>query len=278
MAVLKEFKDYWDGVIASWLKEQGKVFDSDQNQILSQEWLNLSRNHMPEPYWGNPEECSIVIANYNPGGGADRNRHAYFKCADWEHTFIHEVKKSKYSDVASGFPIINEPNRNDLESAPEWWEDYGGSKWWRKKHDWLKNSIINNEKLHDLFDKTKIKECGNKKPFAIEFCGWHSKSWPVNACERLYKDKELQSIIDKYFINVLVEAIKCSDSKLGVCTGKQLYDLLISKYEGEIQDKELESQKYNLHLLELEDEGVKIKILSVWGETNKRNRFPDLTK
>ena len=282
MAVLKNFKDYWDGVIASWLEGE---FDSKQEQILSQERLNLSRNHMPEPYWGNPEECSIVIANYNPGGGADRNRHAYFNCADWEHTFINEVKKSeysKYSDVASGFPIIDEPDLN--KEIPAWWEDYGGSKWWRKKHDWLKNSIINNEKLHSLLKNnintteiTEIKECGNKKPFAIEFCGWHSKSWPGNACERLYKDKELQSIIDKYFINVLVEAIKCSDSKLGVCTGKQLYDLLISKYEGEIQDKELESQKYNLHLLKLEDEGVKIKILSVWGETNKRNRFPDVT-
>ena len=273
MAVLKnetlnDFFIYWDGVIASWLKKE--EFTHEQQQILGQEWLNLSRNHMPEPYWGNPEECSIVIANYNPGGGADRNRHVHFKCADWEHTFINEVKKSKYSDVASGFPIINEPNRNDLESAPEWWEDYGGGKWWRKKHDWLKNSIINNGKLHDLLVNHNII---TKKPFAIEFCGWHSKSWPVNACGKLYEDDQFKSIIDKYFINVLVEAIKCSDSQLGVCTGKQLYDLL-SKCPEKTQDKELESQKYNLHLLELKG----VKILSVWGETNKRNRFPDLTK
>ena len=291
MAVLKnktlnDFFIYWDGVIASWLEgkfafEQQLSQDASkqeleiqkQEQILGQEWLNLSRNHMPEPYWGNPEKCSIVIANYNPGGGADRNRHAYFKCADWEHTFINKVKKSNYSDVASGFPIIDEPDLN--KPIPAWWEDYGGSKWWRKKHDWLKNSIINNKELHRLLknnnNTTEIKECGNKKPFAIEFCGWHSKSWPGGACKKLYKYKE--AIIDKYFIDVLVEAVKCSDLKIGICTGKQLYDLL-SKCAEKTQDQELESQKYNLHLLELKG----VKILSVWGETDKRDRFPDLTK
>ena len=279
MAVLKneklnEFFNYWDGVVASWLK--GEEFDCDQQRILEKKWLNLSPKHMPEPYWGNPEECSIVIANYNPGGGTDRNMHVYLNCADWEHTFIKAVKKSKYSDIALGFPIIDEPNLN--EPIPAWWEDYGGSKWWRKKHDWLKNSIINNGKLHDLLvnhniDTTKIKECGNKKPFAVEFCGWHSKSWPGNACGKLYEDEQLKSIIDDYFIDVLVEAIRCSDSQLGVCTGKQLYDLL-SKCAEKTQDQELESQKYNLHLLELKG----VKILSVWGKTDKRNRFPDLTK
>ena len=309
---------------------------------------------MPEPYWGNPEECSIVIANYNPGGGADRNRHAYFNCADWEHTFINEVKKSKYSDVASGFPIIDEPDLN--ESIPAWWEDYGGGKWWCDKRDWLEDNIIKNkylynllkdiipielkslwqeniedtEKVHSLLidcinknedlknwiEKSKerkrlwqeykdnkklhrslidqikvnkdlydlLKDCIKdeegkieeykskvKKPFAIEFCGWHSKSWPGGACKKLYKYKE--AIIDKYFIDVLVEAVKCSDLKIGICTGKQLYDLL-SKCAEKTQDQELESQKYNLHLLELKG----VKIISVWGETDKRNRFPDLTK
>ena len=156
MAVLKEFKDYWDGVIASWLKKE--EFTHEQQQILGQEWLNLSRNHMPEPYWGNPEECSIVIANYNPGGGADRNRHVYFNCADWEHTFINEVKKSKskYSDVASSFPIIDEPNLN--EPIPAWWEDYGGGKWWRAKRDWLEDNIINNKYLYNLLKDIIPKE------------------------------------------------------------------------------------------------------------------------
>ena len=271
MAVLNNFKDYWDGVIASWLEGE---FAPEQHQIL-EKLLNLSREHMPEPYWGNPEKCSIVIANYNPAGGTDRNRHTYFNCANWKRTFINEVKNSKYSEVALDFPIIDEPNLN--ESIPAWWEDYGGGGWWRYIiHNWLKKNIINNGKLHDLLvnhniDTTKIKECGNKKPFAIEFCGWHSKSWSSNACERLYKDEKLQSIIDKYFINVLVEAIKHSDSQLGVCTGKQLYDLLSKCAE---KKQKLESQKYNLHLLELKG----AKILSVWGKTNKRNRFPDLTK
>ena len=376
---LNEFFNYWDGVIASWLK--GEEFDCDQQRILKKKWLNLSRNHMPEPYWGNPEECSIVIANYNPGGGADRNRHAYLKCADWEHTFINEVKKSKYSDVASGFPIIDEPDLN--KEIPAWWEDYGGSGWWRDKRDWLEDNIINNkylynllkdiipielkslwqeniedtekvhsllincinknedlknwiekskerkrlwqeykdnkklhrslidqiknnEKLHrSLIDQIKVnkdlydllKDCIKdengkieeykskvKKPFAIEFCGWHSKSWPNDACGKLYEDNK--STIDKYFIDVLVEAVKCSDLKLGICIGSQLYELLNkllneSKEPNKSEKKgsvpfmrsiENDSPEYRLCLYELKG----TMILSVCG--TGRNRFPKINQ
>lgn len=363
MAVLKEFKDYWDGVIASWLKKE--EFAHEQQQILGQEWLNLSRNHMPEPYWGNPEECSIVIANYNPGGGADRNRHAFFNCADWKHTFINEVKNSKYSKVALDFPIIDKPNLND--STPAWWEDYGGGGWWRDKRDWLEDNVINNEylygllkdiitkepdslwedyikntkelhsllkscidnnvalkqmwqkwiekskerkrlwqeyiennkKLHrslidqikvnkDLYDllkdcikdeEGKIEEYKSKvkKPFAIEFCGWHSKSWPPAACGTLYEDNELKPIINKYFINVLGEAVKCSDLKLGICIGSQLYELLnkSATFKRSIENDSTE-YKYRLCLYELKDELKGTMILSVCG--TGRNRFPKINQ
>lgn len=280
MAVLKnktlnDFFIYWDGVIASWLEEKfafeqqlsqdaskQELEIQKQEQILGQEWLNLSRNHMPEPYWGNPEKCSIVIANYNPGGGADRNRHVHFKCADWEHTFINEVKKSKYSDVASGFPIIDESNPNDLESAPEWWEDYGGSNWWLNKKKWLEEYII------PAFENAEnIKK---KKPFAIEFCGWHSVSWPSGACAKIYKNEVLKPVIDKCFIDVLIDAIKQSESKLGVCVGAQFYHMFISKGMTPISYKNTDSPKYDLHLFEINN----AKILSIWGAGY--NRFPNI--
>ena len=360
MAVLNKFINYWDNVTDSWFKDS---IIPEQQQILNQRWLNLSREHMPEPYWGNPENCSIVIANYNPGGGADRNRHAYFQCADWEHTFINEVKNSKYSKIALDFPIIDEPNLND--STPAWWEDYGGGGWWRDKRDWLEDNVINNEylygllkdiiteesdslwedyikntkelhsllkscidnnvnlkqmwqkhienskdrnrlwqdyiennkKLHrSLIDQIKVnkdlydllKDCIKdengkieeykskvKKPFAVEFCGWHSKSWPNDACGKLYEDNE--STIDKYFIDVLVEAVKCSDLKLGICIGSQLYELLnkSATFKRSIENDSTE-YKYRLCLYELKDELKGTMILSVWGAG--RNRFPNINQ
>ncbi|MBR1801277.1 MAG: hypothetical protein IJ767_07305 [Bacteroidaceae bacterium] len=75
---IDSFLNYWDDVIRRWFDEH--IGEGEQT-FLDKKLLNLNCMHMPEPYWGNPHNCSIVIANYNPGGGADRNRHTYRECA-----------------------------------------------------------------------------------------------------------------------------------------------------------------------------------------------------
>ena len=51
------FLNYWDDVIQNWLN--GSI-DPIQQQFLNVNWLNLSPDNMPQPYWGDLEYCSIV--------------------------------------------------------------------------------------------------------------------------------------------------------------------------------------------------------------------------
>ena len=99
----KDFINYWNDVVNIWLKGgKGKCInamrplgkgkecyykDNDLRAFIEDEqcyWFDekilnphLCPIHLPEPYWGNPEYCSIVIVNYNPGGGTDMSSHTY---------------------------------------------------------------------------------------------------------------------------------------------------------------------------------------------------------
>ena len=267
---LDQFIKYWDGVICRWLnnyndiEEKQRLFFDLKNR-KNADVLKLCQDHMPEPYWGNPKDCSIVIANYNPGGGADRNRHTYKGCADWKNTFINEVVKvsddKKYSIVVKDFPIIIK--KEELGETVCWWEDYGGRPWWLKKMEWLEEHII-----PALKNAENIKK---KKPFAIEFCGWHSENWSGNACAEIYEDKNLKPVIDKYFIDVLTDAVKLSESELGICVGAQFYHMFISKGKRPVKCyKNTGSPKYDLHLFEING----ARILSIWGAGY--NRYPKI--
>lgn len=215
MATLSDFIDYWDHVVANWF--EGHAYGDEPLWFKEAKTLNFL--HMPEPYWGNPEDCSIVIANYNPGGGADRSRHTYLPCAGCSDSFINEVKKSSYSEVALSFPIIKDPK--NLLKGFYWWKEYGGRKWWLDKLDWIKDA-------YNLLTGTEME----KKPFVMEFCAWHCPSWTANkSMVDLYYDKKtgattpLAKTIDEYFIEPLTEAIKKSDCKYGICVGSQFKDL-----------------------------------------------------
>ena len=261
---LDQFIKYWNGVICRWLdnyndiEEKQRLFFDLKNR-KDVDVLKLCQDHMPEPYWGNPQDCSIVIANYNPGGGADNNKHTHREGTAMEKTFISEVlKKKSYSQVALDFPIINKSENEDC-----WWEDYGGSNWWLSKKKWLEEYIIPAFKNAENIKK--------KKPFAIEFCGWHSVSWPSRACTRIYKNEVLKPVIDKYFIDVLTDAVKQSESEFGVCVGAQFYHMFISKGMRPVKCyKNTGSPKYDLHLFEING----ARILSIWGAGY--NRYPKI--
>ena len=170
---IEKYIRYWDNVVSNWFC--GRI-DEKQRLFLDRDELKLNILHMPEPYWGDPENCSIVIANYNPGGGADRNRHTYHNCVNCSESFINQVRNLGYSHVAKPFPIIDKPTETFDIEHPCWWKEYGGRKWWLNKMEWLN--------IFETAIPDYKKEEGNK-PFAIEFCGWHSTNWPPNACSSL---------------------------------------------------------------------------------------------
>lgn len=257
---IKEYLSYWDNVVCDWFC--GRI-DKEQRLFIDDISLKLNILHMPEPYWGNPEICSIVIANYNPGGGADRNRHTFHDCANCPESFINQVKNYGYSNVVKPFPIIDEPTETFDKEHPCWWKEYGGRKWWLNKMKWI-NKVLGDKKT-------------DKKPFAIELCGWHSEAWPSNACIKAHKDNE--SFIKDYFIEPFTEAIQQSDLKVGICVGKQFYDLLMQM---SAQDKMSlgtpfppykfiqENKQYDIRLFNINN----AQIIVIWGKG--RNRYPSI--
>ncbi len=253
---IKEYLSYWDNVVCDWFC--GRI-DKEQRLFIDDISLKLNILHMPEPYWGNPEICSIVIANYNPGGGADRNRHTFHDCANCPESFINQVKNYGYSNVVKPFPIIDEPTETFDKEHPCWWKEYGGRKWWLNKMKWI-DEVLSDIK-HD------------KKPFAIEFCGWHSEAWPPQACAKVYQKDDLKKYVNEYFIEPLAGAIHNSGLKVGICVGKQFYDLF-KQLSQEIPFpafKDIqESKRYYIHVFNIKD----ARIIVVWGKG--RNRYPSL--
>lgn len=244
------YLDYWDDVIRQWF--DGHIEESQQ-VFLDNKLLGVNPMHMPEPYWGDPNRCSIVIANYNPGGGINRDRHTYRDCACCPESFINQVKKIGYYNVVKNFPLILEP------SSSCWWRDYGGSRWWKNKMQWIgdieraiPNYVHNN--LHS--------------PFAIEFCGWHSPNWPANGCSTFYKKGGLTHKASQYFMEALTDSVYNSDAPFGICIGKQFFDLFTFMGIKHIDQSKNSQPTYNLHFFK--SNGVLLLVL--WGVG--RNRYP----
>ena len=102
----RDFIDYWDNVIKAWFKcanfesldpdkingltcqkekeaidEQKNVIEAINNKNSNKDY-KLITMHMPEPYWGNPNNCSIVLLDYNPAGSWRVSRHTTINCKD----------------------------------------------------------------------------------------------------------------------------------------------------------------------------------------------------
>ena len=239
----KDFIEYWDEVVRQWLeknanysefennaKEQSLIINAINDMFGDKPEYRLNTIHMPEPYWGNPTDCSIVLMNYNPAGGPRVNRHTTISCKDCtgceplsdkdkkiipSMTFIKyvddKVKEGEngYSSIALTGPVFKAKN------GFEWFWDkdngYEGYDWWQQKTDWL-------DHLVEII-------CGQKSekrlPFAMELCGWHSKEWKTDLS---WIDKEsCRTIIQKRTILPLLDAMKNSlqgsSTKIAVCIG-----------------------------------------------------------
>lgn len=233
------FIECWDSVIRDWLDKKDLGV---QEEFLSNKSLKLSRDEMPEPYWGNPNKCSIVIVNYNPYGNNGRNIHSYRAYADCPDSFINEVKNKKYSEVVFSFPILDSSKPN------AWWRDFGGAAWWQKKKKWLEDFIL-----------TPLNIVSNHKPFALDFCAWHSKNWRGNIAS-MYK-KGLKEYIDKYFVRVLINAIRNSDYGFGVCLSSQFNSFLLKSIGATPLTDIIDMGAYKMRLFQLDN----VNVLNIWG-------------
>lgn len=205
MDISKDFIDYWDDVINIWLGKKDKipneyttVTKNDEESKLDveiekeqAEWFNVTDKlrpiHIPEPYWGNPCNCSIVIVNYNPGGGTEMNPHTYRGKGDSYpvDTMVKYVNENKYSQLAKDCPI--------LKNEPSWFCSYEGWKWWDNKKQWiqhLEESILQ--------EKDDSQDARVSLPFCIDICAWHSRQWKNNK-KGIFRNSNLKKSITERF-------------------------------------------------------------------------------
>lgn len=76
-----KYLEYWDEAIRQWADSPVPAFMESEKYWLEPtvakrakrsvaEAIGLQPELLPNPYWGNPERCSAVILNYNPGGSS----------------------------------------------------------------------------------------------------------------------------------------------------------------------------------------------------------------
>ena len=243
----EDFIEYWDKVVRQWLDNNAnhKSFTNDaqeQHQIIeainssvgknSKYWLNT--DHMPEPYWGNPKECSIVLLDYNPAGGSQPSRHTSISCKNCTNmgeSFIHYVNTHSYSEFALNGPVFIDKNCLTKQGC-DWFTSYGGYGWWQEKRKWLDHLV-----------EAKLKNKEDKLPFGMELCGWHSEnwsndmSWINNGCRNIVDENGCRNIVDERAIQPLFESLKCSSAQMAVCIGAEFkFDWLKQFFNNKIKD------------------------------------------
>ncbi len=201
---MDNFFKYWDAVFEYWVKN-GDV------HLLESHWfkhnIELRAELMPEPYIGDPHNCSIVIMNYNPGAA--------------DYKLDNEEDRKRYRNDTGHHSGLNDPNRMCFHYARNYrnrvayggylgrcvdpmYETSGltqaGKCWWCKRLTWFKEILPESEKL----------------PFAIELCGWHSHTW-----SNIRFTPELLAKLKDLLAPVIEETIKISDLGIGLCVGAQ---------------------------------------------------------
>lgn len=236
LKTIQDFIEYWDKQIEEWT-QNGKITSDEKyweipvgkrkGKPLS-DCIGLDPKLIPEPYFGNPENCLLVIVNFNPGtGGVDENNNKantqHIDNRDNPETACGSIVKDCYSSIAKSFPMLDDedifhPHKRSDKTIKNYNEKntgqpflglpYPGYNWWHRKKEW--------------FDEIKTDfSFEHEKPFALELCGWHSKGWK----NVVYSDDLLKKISDR-LQNVIIEAIHSSDLKIGICVGSPFKKIL----------------------------------------------------
>lgn len=186
------FYSEWDQIIKDWYA------NTDALACLMDKGNSLSLLHVPEPYYGDLDICSIVIINLNPGTGLCEQ---CWKNQDDSSMMVNEIKNSSYSSFAKSFPML-------VGKGPE-----PSVNWWKIRKKWI-DRILEAKELET-----------EKMPFAIELVPLHSKSFKVSDTNAYMK--EMASNHQNLDVIAAIEyAINESDAKMGIAVGKPIFEVL----------------------------------------------------
>ena len=197
----QKFINAWDNIIDDWMNIPCVSDPSNPFNPL-QVHPNLSVGHLPEPYFGDPADCSIVMINLNPGEGGPIQHWSMQNNSG----IVGSAKTNKYSGLVIPFPF---------PSSSGAFYGTATDKWWAGRRKYL-------EKLLGMKSITS-----SKNPFAIELCALHSKG-TAGICFTKYLTALRSVNPDLDPTNVIDIAIKNSDAKFGFAVGKPIYEALKS--------------------------------------------------
>ena len=205
-----EFEEYWDEVIRKWREGKG-VPESEAFWFEEQKHLHLLPNLMPEPYWGDIDNNSVVFVNFNPAGTEIENESdPSHLCRKDDQTSVAGYFSKNYSEQAKSFPLLNEMPIK-----------YDGASWWNKRVEWKDSFGIENDP--------------GCQPFAIELCAWHSKRWTGGKYNELRNPRTV-AYIKNQFGPWLERAINGSRNHLALCIGAEFHKGIIPMIWPEAED------------------------------------------
>lgn len=258
---MKNFIEYWDKVIREWAKGDGSVKNVPETERV---WFdktktNLISEYMPEPYGGNPDKCSAVVINYNPGGSdiVKKDEYCHISQVAIKGSMPDMMGKS-YSETALEFPWLN-----PADQRPAFMND----KRLQPTINWLQNR---KEWVDSLLDNASDSETTNM-PFFIDICGWHSKNWKgvrFKSNSR-YDATPLTDYLKQHILPVLMYAIPKSQLGIGLCVGKQFADVILPVLGFKTITDPIQPNAERRYFQALENNGVKILCTWSWG-SNKR--------
>ena len=204
MDKVADYIEYWDLKVNDWFQ------NTDKTDIYLMNLSGFQMDGMPEPYLGNPKECSIAIFNFNPGRvSKDSEQTRMYK------TYMNLVKDNGYSSIATYFPYLQTSDFLN-EIGLSGFEKYDGSKWWQNRNSWIEHLICTTGK-----DNEK-----GLKPFALELCPWHSLKWDSKRFISSLANPQFKDYIKKYVFSIYENAISNSLCGFGVCIGKSFSQIL----------------------------------------------------
>ena len=208
---LLQYINSWDTDIVNWLSNSPNyrfpIVTCDKKIIV----------FMPEPFMGDPDNCSFVIVNLNPGAGV---WHSCINQKAVTGTLINKVATLGYSKAIMDFPYLQDETTVRLTN----WDDSPGKKWWKSKERWIKHIIKMYEPSYNTGDTIPH----DLYPFAMEMFAWHTTKWPKSLNKQMKAGGAYGATIKDEVFAPLYEAIQKSKFKFAFCVGKPIGDIISS--------------------------------------------------
>ena len=169
----------------------------------------LSADYLPEPYYGDPDHCSAVVLNINPGSSSPNEATKLWRNrVSPSYKLIYDFANS-LSSKYSVFQSIYSPF-----AAPNW---VPGVQWWKdNRNDFIKKIVLSYNKYKGRVSNPK------HTPFAMELCPLHSN----NVAGINFTQKDLRMAYMSNVITPAVDIIKTSDIPFGLGFASSICNLL----------------------------------------------------